>query len=108
MENEQNQKKKKMTLDLKGSFRFDIAPFPQFRMLMIVAVSLVMISVAFHLYLFYGVESRNIFGTTDGFTQQGPKVNEKKLEKILSRYSFKETVRSTAIGTAPIVLDPSK
>ncbi len=88
-------------------FTFPIAPTRQFRYLVIAVFLALLCTIAFHTYFFYVVESQGIF-QNDQVATTGPKVNDKKLTSVLSRYDKKNSVRTAALQIAPAVSDPEK
>jgi hypothetical protein len=91
----------------KKVFSFGISPYRQFTVLAAVMLSLLACLVGFHMYLFYRIESHDIF---QGVPVQAsaPSVNEKRLENVLLRYQAKEAARAAAALKTLAVSDPEK
>ncbi len=86
---------------------FPIAPWSQFRTLVIFCLVFFLILVAFHIYLFNRFESHNLFGGSGATSQTTPVVNQSKLDGVLKRFAEKEARREEA-GVAIPVSDPSR
>lgn len=108
MENTETKPKKKINLSFKNVFVFPISPVRQFRRLVIASFILLLVTVGFHLYIFYGVESRSLFGEGQSLLPRAPEVNDKKLTEVLSRYDAKEAVRAKASTMVPVVVEPGR
>ena len=99
---------KKTRKFLSDKFIFPILPRRQFRKLMIWATILFAAILAFHVYLFYRIESRTLFQAQAPSSVIIPSVNETKLAAVLMRFEDKAVIRSAAPDLVPAVPDPSR
>lgn len=89
-------------------FRFRMAPRKQFARFMVATVSLALILVAIHVYLFRRIENRTLFAADDTPAAPAPTVNEGKLATVLNRFADKAVMRADAVSLVPVSADPSK
>ena len=106
--NELKAKLKNSRKVLAGKFVFPILPRLQFRKLMITAAVLFVAVFAFHVYLFYRIESHTFFRAETPASAAIPTVNSAKLATVLVRFEDKAVIRSAALDLVPAVADPSR
>ena len=103
MEKEKNKK-----IQIRPSSLFPIAPARQFKKLIITAFVIGLCIIVLHMYLFYRVNSSDIFGVRSTDLPAKPSINEAKLKSVLTRFAEKETKRGAAESLTPTVADPSQ
>ncbi len=98
----------KLLRSARAVFSFPIAPYRQFRRLMIGGSILLIAVICVHMYLFQSILSHNIFQSTGIQAPVAPVVNAKKLDSVLSRYEAKSQTR-LQLQTNPVsITDPGK
>ncbi len=91
-----------------GSSVFKINPTRNFKVLIISCFLLLVCLAVFNLYFFRQVQSNSLFEVQTNDVAPIQKVNEKKLESILSRYKEKETNTTGVSKLVSPSIDPSR
>ncbi len=101
-------KNKKSLKFTKSFFSFSILPTRHFNNLVKVCVLIFVCIALFHAYLFYQVKFFDVRISDNGNMIPIPSINETKLDAVLSKYNQKAQTQSSALGSSPSVVDPSR
>jgi hypothetical protein len=102
------QQKSKIKAVFGSVFSFPISPRRQFRRLVFVMFTMLILVIFAHLYLFNRISSHNIFTSTVIPVSTASVINEKKLTDVLTRYEAKNKKRIELQMNPVVVGDPSR
>lgn len=88
--------------------RFSVAPRRQFRRLLVVVFVIFVLSVAFHGYVLYRIHTHKLFFLSADVPVELPRVDEAKVQSVLSEYEGKQLRKNAAVTVLPPATLPNK
>ena len=100
-------KKKKNVSLMSELFVFPIAPRRQFRRLVYICLTVLVLSVAAHAYVLYRIHDNQLFFANSTPVESLPSVNDTKLQAVLSEYDAKADREQAGSAATPTVVQPN-
>lgn len=103
-----NISKKKIEINMKGFFAFNIRPKKQFRNLIIVWFILFAGLTAYHINILRKIGNQTLYYVAAENLPPAPKLNDKKLKSVLERFEAKKVFQQGVFKLLPSITNPEK
>ena len=96
------------TISLRALIQFTMRPYRQFKVVIFFSLTLFVVSIITHVYLFNQINAHTLFQGTGTVDVRPQGVNTKKLSEVLDLFAVKEKARQDALGKMPVILNPGE